>query len=62
MNPTMMRMIVKAEQDEKIRRAERQRAFNGWPARNQRGPLKKLALGLVTSGVIVLLISWVITV
>ena len=56
MNPTMMPMIVKVEQEEMIRRAERQRTFNNWQTSNRSRSLKKLAFSLAASGVVVLLV------
>ena len=58
MNPIMLRMFVRAMQEEMIRNAERQRMMNGLQAPDGGGSMKKMALGLAILGVIVLLAVW----
>jgi putative SOS response-associated peptidase YedK len=63
MNPTMMHMVVRAEQDEKLQRARRHWAYDAEQASNRDGELKKAAYRLAFSGVIgvlALLVSWLI--
>jgi len=63
MNPTMMHMVVRAEQDEKLQRARRQWAYNPEQASYPNGEGKKAVYNLAFSsviGVLVLLVAWLI--
>ena len=63
MNPTMMHMVVRAEQDEKLRKKGRQWGYNTELASYRNGEGKKVVYGLALSGVIgvlVLLIAWLV--
>ncbi len=63
MDPTIMRMIVKAEQDQKLRRGRRQRDYNTELSRNYSSEWKKMAYHVALSGLLglfVLLVAWIV--
>jgi len=59
MNPMMMHMIVRAEQDEKLRGNGRQWDYNTEQASYRNSEGKKVVYGLAFSGVIVVLVTLV---
>ena len=60
MNPIMMDMLVKAKQTENNHAAKHQTEFSSGQASDRSGFVQKLVVILATTGVIVLLVGWVI--
>jgi hypothetical protein len=60
LEPTMMSIIAKAENDEIKKRAERMRVYKSQQVRNRSDGNKKLAVGLTLSGAITSLLVWLI--